>query len=96
MAETLRMAGQKRAYTLSDRGTFLREGNALELVIVHQGDPSLQNHYSVTLVSPNKHPHVRHDAARRFVEFVLSEEGKRLISTFGVAEYGKPLFFLEQ
>ena len=42
MGETLTIASQKQAYTLSDRGTFLATGN-LQSKIEFQGSPDLQN-----------------------------------------------------
>lgn len=93
MADALRIADQKRAYTLSDRGTFLAHRGRLDLVIVCEGDPPLANHYSVMLVNPRKHPHVRIEPARRFAEFLTAAETQRVIGRFGVDKYGHPLFF---
>src|SRR5262249_20262572 len=39
MGQVLRMADQKRAYTLSDRATFLAQRQGMELDILSQGDP---------------------------------------------------------
>ena len=93
MAQTLRMASEKRAYTLSDRGTFVALRKQLDLKIVSQGDPLLINRYSLILVNPAKHTHVRHAAARQFAEFLRSPDVQRQIADFGVAQYGEPLFF---
>ncbi len=96
MAEVLRMADQKKAYTLSDRATYLSQQASLDLKVVYEGDPSLKNHYSVIVVSPQKNPRVRRDAARKFAEFLLSPEGQKVITEYGVGKFGQPLFFLEQ
>lgn len=93
MAEALRMASEKGAYTLSDRPTFLAQRPKLGLILVGAGDPLLRNNYSVIVVHPGKHPHVNHRAARQFARFLLSEEVQRRIAQFGVAEYGELLFF---
>jgi len=93
MAEVLRMASEKQAYTLTDRGTYLAQRDKLNLVILAEGDPLLLNPYSVIVVSPAKHPQVNHAAARRFAGFLLSAQGQRVIETFGVEEFGQPLFF---
>lgn len=95
MAEVLRMASQKRAYTLSDRATFLAQRKSLELVVACEGDRSLRNHYCVIVVSPRKNPNVRRDAADKFVEFLLSSEGRKIIGGFGFSQYGQQLFFPE-
>jgi tungstate transport system substrate-binding protein len=92
MAQALRMADQKRAYTLTDRGTFLAQRPGLGLVVLSAGDPVLVNTYSVILVNPEKHPHVHAEAARQFADFLASEEGRRAIGDFGKDRLGEPLF----
>ena len=93
MAEVLRMAEEKRAYTLTDRGTYLRHRNKLSLVIIVEGDVILNNPYSVIVVNPEKHPQVNHAAARQFAAFLLSPEIQTTIGEFGVNDIGQPLFF---
>jgi tungstate transport system substrate-binding protein len=93
MGQVLRMAHEKQAYTLSDRGTYLSQGRDLDLVILCQGDPLLFNPYSVIVVSPEKHANVHVQAARRFVEFLLSPEIQQMIEDFGKEQYGQSLFF---
>ena len=55
-------------------------------------DPGAVNRYSVIVISPERHPHVRRDAAERFARFLLSGEARELIARFGVEKYGRPLF----
>jgi tungstate transport system substrate-binding protein len=93
MAEVLRMAGEKRAYTLTDRGTFLALGKAPGLVVLSQGDPLLRNQYSVIVVSPDKHPHIRREAAQQFADFLVSPEARKAIADFGKDRFGESLFF---
>lgn len=93
MAEALRMASEKHAYTLTDRGTFLAQRDRLELTVLSDGDPLLRNPYSVIVVSSEKHPGLNHKAARRFSEFLLSAEVQRVIGEFGVERFQQPLFF---
>jgi tungstate transport system substrate-binding protein len=95
MAAVLRMADQKGAYTLTDRGTFLAQRKRLDLAVLCEGDSLLANPYSVIVVSPDKHPHVREQAARKFADFLLSPEAQKVIADFGKAEVGEPLFFPE-
>ncbi|MFN0198397.1 MAG: substrate-binding domain-containing protein [Planctomycetaceae bacterium] len=92
MANTLRIADEKRGYTLSDRGTFLAQQDKLDLAVLVEGDERLLNRYSVITVSAEKHPHVQHDAAHRFARFLTSPEGQKLIGSFGVERFGQPLF----
>jgi tungstate transport system substrate-binding protein len=59
-----------------------------------EGDPLLINRYSVIVVSPDKHPSVRQEAARRFANFLISPETQKTIAEFGADRYGQPLFFV--
>ena len=93
MAAALRMAGEKQAYTLSDRGTFLALKDSLDLQILGEGDTLLFNPYTVMVVSSQKHPHVGQQAARQFADFLTSPDAQDAISRFGVDKYGQPLFF---
>jgi tungstate transport system substrate-binding protein len=92
MAEALRMASERQAYTLSDRGTYLSLRNTLELQILHAGDAALQNPYAVITVSPRRHPHVNTAGARRFAAFLLTPATQRLVARYGKERYGEPLF----
>jgi tungstate transport system substrate-binding protein len=89
MGETLTIASQKQAYTLSDRGTYLATRN-LELRIISQGGPELFNPYHVIVV---RHPGTNVGCAREFAGWVTSPATQREIGRFGDATYGQPLFF---
>jgi tungstate transport system substrate-binding protein len=95
MGAVLRLADQKRAYTLADRGTFLALRTGLELAVLSEGDALLRNQYRVIVVNPQMHPHVRAQAARRFADFLLGAEAQRAIGAFGKERFGQPLFFPE-
>ena len=96
MAQTLRIANEKRAYTLSDRSTYLAQRAGLDLVVILEKDPRLENPYSVIVVSQKKHPHVHRTSAQRFTEFLVGPETKKVIAEFGIKKYGQPLFFTEK
>ena len=93
MAQVLRMAHEKQAYTLADRGTFLALQKELELVNLSKREPLLQNDYAVMTTSIKKHPHVNAAAARQFADFLTDPTTKKLIAEFGVDKFGEPLFF---
>src|SRR5690606_29125463 len=76
MAEALRLANEKKAYTLTDRATFLSQRQQLQLAILLEGDPLLQNHYAVLLLNPQKHPHLQNEAARKFADYVESPDAR--------------------
>jgi len=92
MASTLRIANEKRAYTLSDRGTYLHLQKELDLVILCEGDGRLFNSYGVIPVSPERHTWVKYDLAMKLVKYITGKEGQEIIGQYGVAEFGEPLF----
>jgi len=92
MGAVLRMADQKRAYTLTDNATFLALKTKLELGVVCDGDPGAVNVYSVIVVSPKRHPHVKQESARRFADYLHSADARKVISEFGVEKFKTPLF----
>ncbi len=96
MAEVLRMASQKGAYTLADRGTYLSLRGRLDLEVLWEGDPALRNVYSVIVPSGPKNPAQRQRLAQQFADFLFSAAARRLIGDFGKDRTGQPLFFLEE
>lgn len=82
MGETLTMADQMGAYTLADRGTFIKFRKKISLAVLVEGDKALHNPYGVIAVNPAKHPHVKYDEALKFIEFLTSDEGRRLIGGY--------------
>ena len=92
MGATLHVADQRRAYTLTDRGTYLSLRRRIDLAILFQGDPTLRNTYHVYAVNPAKHPRVKAAAARAFIGFLVSAPIQRAIADFGRKEYGESLF----
>ena len=91
MEKTQRIANEKRAYTLTDRGTWLSFSNRRDLGIVVEGDPPLFNQYGVILVNPARHPHVKESDARAFIGWLVSPEGQAAIAGFRVN--GEQAFF---
>ncbi len=92
MGATLNVADQKRAYTLTDRGTYLALRKRLGLAILFEGDPALLNIYHVHVVSPDKHTNVNAAEARAFSAFLVSPTIQEAIGNFKRQEYGQPLF----
>ncbi|MEJ5301156.1 MAG: substrate-binding domain-containing protein [Thermodesulforhabdaceae bacterium] len=82
MEKTLRIANEKRAYTLTDRGTWLAIKDNLELAILFEGDPVLFNQYGVMAVNPEKHKHVKYKEAMELINWIISEEGQQAIASF--------------
>ncbi|MDO8747055.1 MAG: extracellular solute-binding protein [Thermodesulfovibrionales bacterium] len=93
MEKTQRIADEKRAYTLTDRGTWLatKDKDKLEMVIVLEGDPILFNQYGVMAVNPQKHKHIKYKEAMEFINWIISKEGQHAIASFR-DKHGNQLF----
>ena len=92
MGDTLRMASEKQAYTLTDRGTYLAQKENLDLEVLVEGDKILLNIYHVMQVNPEKNDKINADGAKAFVEFLVSSDTQKVIEDFGKDKYGEPLF----
>ena len=93
MADTLKIASEKGAYALTDRGTYLALKDTLDLEILFEGDDALLNVYHVMQVNPEKFDKINADGAKAFVEFMVADETQAIIGEFGVDKFGSPLFF---
>jgi tungstate transport system substrate-binding protein len=93
MEKTQRIANEKRAYTLTDRGTWLatKDLDKLEMGIVLEGDPILFNQYGVMAVNPQRYKHVKYQEAMKFINWLISEEGQRTIGAYK-DKHGNTLF----
>lgn len=91
MGAALNTASAMGAYVLSDRGTWIGFKNRGDLDIAVSGDKRLFNQYGIMAVSPAKHPHVKAEAGRAFVDWVLSKEGQAAIGSYKID--GQQLFF---
>ena len=93
MGATLNVADQRRAYTITDRGTYLSLHRRLDLVILFEGDAALRNVYHLYAVNPARHPAVKYAEARALIDFFVSPSVQRAIAGFKRDEYGESLFF---
>jgi len=93
MEKTQRIADEKKAYTLTDSGTWLatKDKDKLDLVIVLEGDPGLFNQYGVMAVNPEKFKTVKYKEAMEFVNWIVSKEGQNAVAAFKDTN-GNPLF----
>lgn len=92
MGKVLTMTSEKQAYTLTDRATYLSMKDELELDIVVEGDERLFNQYGIIAINHNKFSHVNKKGADKFIKWMLSEKGQKLIKEYGVDKYGQSLF----
>ena len=93
MGATLRIASEKDAYTLTDRATYLANKDSFQLEILVEGDPLLLNIYHVITVNPDKFENINYEGALAFANYMVSPDTQEIICTFGVDEFGQPLFF---
>ncbi len=91
MEKTQRIGNEKRAYVLTDRGTWLATKDQLEMDILLEGDPALFNQYGIMAVNPEKHAHVKYDQAMKFIDWIISDKGQAAIDSFRDKQ-GNPLF----
>ena len=92
MGATLTIASERRAYTLTDRATYLALREALDLAVLVEGDAGLLNVYHVHVVNPDRHEGVAAEQAEAFAAFLLEPETQALIGRFRAEEFGRSLF----
>jgi tungstate transport system substrate-binding protein len=92
MGQTLGIADDRRAYTISDRGTWLAFQKRISLPILVEKDKPLLNIYSVMEVNPANGPRVNVAGGKAFADFMVAPETQAAIKTYGMARFGQPLF----
>ncbi len=93
MGQTLTIANDKQAYTLTDRGTYLARRATMDLQVLAEGYQNFLNVYHVMPVNPAKGPHINAEGGRAFAEFLVQPETQAAIGSYGVDRFGQPLFF---
>jgi tungstate transport system substrate-binding protein len=95
MGKTIMFTDEKQAYTLADRGTYIKYKHGrdmgIDLIVLCEGDPRLANPYGVIPINPKKHPHVRYDLAEQFAQWLVSERGQSVIRNYRLL--GEQLFY---
>lgn len=82
MGETLRIASERQAYTLTDIATFFSTGN-LELEVLFKEGSELENLYSFSLVNPDISSKINYRDAKKLLEYLRSDEAQEIIADFG-------------
>lgn len=89
MGETLKFASEQRAYTLSDRATYLTMRESLELEVLVEDDKALFNQYGVIPVTGANNT----EGAQAFVDWICDpDKGQAVIAKYGIDKFGEPLF----
>ena len=94
MGATLQMAYELKAYTLTDRATWLTlsRDKKIDLPAVCEKSEDLLNYYGVIAVNPAKYPKVNALGAQAFVDWILSDSTQKFIGQYGIADFGASLF----
>jgi tungstate transport system substrate-binding protein len=90
MEAVLVMADEKRAYTLTDRATWLAHSEKFDLAILLEGDPALFNPYGIIAVNPARYPTTNYMGAMLLIAWFTSPEGQKMIGDF--KKHGQMLF----
>jgi tungstate transport system substrate-binding protein len=94
MIATIKVAAEKGGYTITDRGTFIKyeasmKGKSVVKILVEKDD-KLFNQYAGIEVNPAKCKKVKNDLAKKFIEWMASKKGQKLIKDYKLEK--KPLF----
>ncbi|HEV2751283.1 MAG TPA: substrate-binding domain-containing protein [Gemmatimonadales bacterium] len=92
MGATLQLADEKRAYTLTDRATYLTWRDKLQLVPLVEGDPLFYNVYHVLELNPHNAARINVAGGKAFADFMVSPETQTLIGQFGKSRFPQSLF----
>lgn len=93
-AATLRYADVQRAYTITDRATYLSLKDTIKLAVLVEGDEALINYMSLIPINPQKFSGVNRRGAARFVRWLTDPgKGQLIIRDFEKGRFGQPLFF---
>jgi len=96
MGFTLQVAGERRAYVLSDIGTFLAFEERIGLVVLSKDSADLRNVYALLRVDPARFAAraapINGEGALALESFLTSQEVQKRIADFGKARFGRSLF----
>ena len=91
MGSTLLISNEKKAYTLSDRSTWIAFNNRENLKIVCEDFPPLFNQYGIILVNSSLNKNLNYEDAKKYIDWFKTREVKELINNFKAK--GKQLFY---
>ena len=91
MGQTLLIANNNNAYTLSDRSTWISFKMKNNLKIVCENLPPLFNQYGIILVNEKLNKNLNIKDAAIYIDWIISDTAKKLINNF--KKEGKQLFF---
>ena len=80
MGNTLLITNELKAYTLTDRSTWISFNQKDNLRIICEFKPPLLNQYGIIIVNPLINNTLDVESAKLYVNWLISEEGKKLIN----------------
>ena len=90
MGRVLQISGEIKAYTMTDRGTWLTMNSRLSLKLLSEGDSRLHNPYSIIAVNPSRYPTINYLGAMSLIAWMTSADGQKRINEFKIN--GETLF----
>jgi tungstate transport system substrate-binding protein len=91
MKATLQRTNAEQGYFMTDSSTWVAERNNVpKLKILFRGDRFVVNTYHALRLPDGTTPGTQW--AARFIDFVASPEGQRIIREFGMSKYGEGLY----
>jgi tungstate transport system substrate-binding protein len=91
MGAVLRIVDDKQGYALTDRGTQIAYSDKMSLQVLFEGGSALFNPYHIMAVNPEKHQHVNYKLAKKYIDFVVGEQGQKIIADY--KKSGQQLFY---
>lgn len=85
MRKTLQTAFEKKAYTLSDRATWLGRGDTKGHTVLVTDDPRMILQFGVLLVNPKRQKTVNAAGARAFLNWLTSKKIQQAINQFSIS-----------
>ena len=92
MGQTLSIASEKGAYTLTDNATFMKLKKSLKLQTIEEENGKIKNEYHVIRVNPVKFKWINAEGGKILFDFITSRKVCDIIKNFGMKEYGVSLF----
>ncbi len=82
MGKTLLMSNEKKAYTISDRSTWIAFNHKENLKIICENFPPLFNQYSIILINKAINSKLNYNDALKYTQWILSDEAKKIINNY--------------
>ncbi|HSO19858.1 MAG TPA: substrate-binding domain-containing protein [Desulfosarcina sp.] len=91
MTATLKLADAEKGYFMTDSSTWVAAKKELaNLKILYRGDPMLINTYPALCQPPGATE--AQPLAAAFIDFLVSDQGQRIVRMYGVDRYGEGLY----